>query len=78
MANDREVLGEPLALKFCRLLKNAIKDEQKADKEYAELCVAAYDSNVPTANRICNELAEIARDERQHKRKLESIHEGYC
>ena len=60
-----------MSSKFCRLLKEAIKDETQAPIDYAKLVKVAPSSTKKT-------IQFISSQERSHKKKLEKMRQKHC
>jgi len=59
--------------KFCKVLRDSIKDEAKAEKEYNKLTKACK----LAIGRPCN-FKHILHDERKHKTELQSLYNSVC
>lgn len=73
------------AHRFCKLLKEAIDDEDKADVEYGELTRAGinFAQGLPKAraNAVADDIETILKikdDENRHETVLTLLHERYC
>lgn len=63
--------------RFCKLLKEGLKDEGKADRYYARLNLAFRE--MPGVNRTdLDILDDIRHGEQQHKVALTSLHNRHC
>lgn len=60
-----------MSSRFCRLLKEAIKDESQAPIDYAKLVKVAPSSTRRT-------IRFISSQERRHKKKLEKMRRMLC
>jgi len=75
----------PKKERFCKLLREAITDEKKAEAEYARLKSAANTvlptmakSGAPVLKRFKTLIDEVVDDEAKHKEKLSRYFGVYC